>query len=101
MQSLLPHGLDDLDYGVEHLPGDCLPADRERVAGKIASDLAGIVGTATRELIFAAYRFAAMGGNGDNVRKAFHRFAVEICRPSASANRQANGHGAVPGHVPT
>lgn len=73
---LLPHGLDDLAHGVDCLLGDFLPEDRQRLADKIAADLAGIDSDAAQALVFETQRFAALGGDGASVRAAFHRFAV-------------------------
>ncbi len=97
MRTLLPHGLDDLEHGVEYLLGDCPPWDRERVAVKIASDLASTGDAATLAFIVAVQRFAQFSGDGATVREAFHRFAVDngpaiggLQQASAAARRSAN-----------
>lgn len=74
---LLPHGLDDLQHGVDYLLTDCPTESRQRTADRIVAELAGIGGTAAAHLAQAVQTFAAFGGDGTDVHEAFLRFAVD------------------------
>ncbi|NIC43311.1 hypothetical protein [Aquabacterium sp. A08] len=73
----LPHGLDDLQHGIEVLLGTENGPDREGLAATIVDMVGTIPGTATARLISSVSRFAAWGGNADTVREDFQQFIVE------------------------
>jgi hypothetical protein len=88
--------MDDLEHGLECLLGDFLPEDRQQVADRIASDLAGLVSDpdgknsdAAWALVLETQRFAAFGGDGASVRAAFRRFAVDD-GPAIGRRQQAS-----------
>lgn len=72
----LPHGMDDLQAGVDYLL-TCAPEWRQGAADKITADITGIKGTAAAELILIVQRFAAFGGDAEPVRAAFVTFTVD------------------------
>lgn len=80
---ILPHGLDDLQHGVDVLLS-ADPHEREVIANKITVEVGCLNATAATDLLLAVQRFAAWGGDPTPVREAFTTFAAE-CGPHIGA----------------
>lgn len=100
----LPHGLDDLQLGIDLLLSTAPGAQREAVAATIIDTVGSIPGTAASILVNSVSRFAAWGGNEDAVREDFHQFIVasgewvgaeQVNHKANTARRKASEIGAV------
>jgi hypothetical protein len=74
----LPHGLDDLQQGIETLLSSEPQVHRQVLAQTIMDSIGSIPGSAAQQLCLEVGRFAAWGGGENDVRAAFQRFVVDV-----------------------